>query len=190
MPAAAGKHSSTVPAQRYPGCLQACLPTLACPLPCRCRVPHFALVSAQGANARVWASDWKLFHGLLYMKTKGQVGLGRRQGACGLGGVCDPQRSIPTALGRPSGDAPPCLQPPLALGPPHKTKPAQAEEAVRAQRFPHAAILRPGLLERGELARGMERAIARVMSSVKVRQGLRGRGGGLEGRLCSGVGAE
>ncbi len=36
-------------------------------------VPYFALVSAQGANAGVWASDLKPFHGLLYMKTKGQV---------------------------------------------------------------------------------------------------------------------
>jgi oxidoreductase len=34
-------------------------------------VPHFGLVSAQGANANLWASDWKLFHGLLYAKTKG-----------------------------------------------------------------------------------------------------------------------
>ncbi|KAI7835557.1 hypothetical protein COHA_010537 [Chlorella ohadii] len=82
-----------------------------------CKVPHFGLVSAQGANAGVWSSDWKLFHGLLYMKTKGQ-----------------------------------------------------AEEAVKAQRFPYASILRPGLLERGELARGMEKAVARLMSSVKVSQ--------------------
>ena len=37
-------------------------------------VPHFSLVSAQGARAGVWASDLKLFHGLLYMKVKGQVG--------------------------------------------------------------------------------------------------------------------
>jgi oxidoreductase len=82
-----------------------------------CKVPHFGLVSAQGANAGVWASDWKLFHGLLYMKTKGQ-----------------------------------------------------AEEAVKAARFPYASILRPGLLERGELARGMEKMVARIMSSVKVSQ--------------------
>lgn len=37
------------------------------------RVPHFALVSAQGANARVWASDLAPFHGLLYAKTKGRA---------------------------------------------------------------------------------------------------------------------
>lgn len=48
----------------------------------------------------------------------------------------------------------------------------QAEEAVKAQRFPYASILRPGLLERGELARGMEKVVARVMSSVKVSSGL------------------
>ena len=51
----------------------------------------------------------------------------------------------------------------------------QAEEAVKAQRFPYASILRPGLLERGELARGMEKAVARLMSSVKV--SCRRRGG-------------
>lgn len=33
--------------------------------------PHFSLVSAQGANAGLWASDLSLFHGLLYSKTKG-----------------------------------------------------------------------------------------------------------------------
>jgi oxidoreductase len=37
-------------------------------------VPHFSLVTAQGARAGVWASDLKPFHGLLYMKVKGQVG--------------------------------------------------------------------------------------------------------------------
>jgi hypothetical protein len=37
--------------------------------------PFFALVSAQGARPNVWASDFKPLHGLLYMKTKGQVGL-------------------------------------------------------------------------------------------------------------------
>lgn len=32
---------------------------------------QFSLVSAAGANAGLWASDWKPFHGLLYSKTKG-----------------------------------------------------------------------------------------------------------------------
>ncbi len=36
-------------------------------------VPHFSLVSAQGARAGLWASDLKPFHGLLYAKTKGLV---------------------------------------------------------------------------------------------------------------------
>lgn len=36
-------------------------------------VPHFSLVSAQGARAGLWASDLKPLHGLLYAKTKGQV---------------------------------------------------------------------------------------------------------------------
>ncbi len=34
-------------------------------------VGSFGLVSAQGANKNVWASDLKLFHGLLYAKSKG-----------------------------------------------------------------------------------------------------------------------
>lgn len=36
-------------------------------------VPHFSLVSAQGARPGLWASDLKPFHGLLYAKTKGLV---------------------------------------------------------------------------------------------------------------------
>lgn len=35
--------------------------------------PHMCLVSAAGANAALWANDWKPFHGLLYAKVKGQV---------------------------------------------------------------------------------------------------------------------
>jgi oxidoreductase len=34
-------------------------------------VGSFGLVSAQGANKNLWASDLKLFHGLLYAKSKG-----------------------------------------------------------------------------------------------------------------------
>lgn len=34
-------------------------------------VGSFGLVSAQGANKNMWASDLKLFHGLLYAKSKG-----------------------------------------------------------------------------------------------------------------------
>jgi oxidoreductase len=34
-------------------------------------VGSFGLVSAQGANKNVWANDLKLFHGLLYAKSKG-----------------------------------------------------------------------------------------------------------------------
>ncbi|KAG2434160.1 hypothetical protein HXX76_007887 [Chlamydomonas incerta] len=36
-----------------------------------CGVKHFSLVSAQGANAKVPANDWGVFHALLYTKTKG-----------------------------------------------------------------------------------------------------------------------
>lgn len=180
----------------------------ACP-PAR-RVPHFALVSAQGANAGVWASDWKLFHGLLYMKTKGQVGVAAGCEwvgmPCALRSLLDMQ--IKGSAGRCASSArsvllssllpclssrlacqaeeavkaqrlpwhstsltpPPCLATRLVLG--ASATHMQAEEAVKAQRFPYASILRPGLLERGELARGMEKAVARVMSSVKVSNGL------------------
>jgi hypothetical protein len=31
------------------------------------------LVSAQGANATIWANDMKLFHGLLYARSKGEA---------------------------------------------------------------------------------------------------------------------
>lgn len=36
-------------------------------------VRHFSLVSAQGASASCWYNDWKLFHPLLYVATKGQA---------------------------------------------------------------------------------------------------------------------
>ncbi|KAL4451875.1 hypothetical protein ABPG75_007537 [Micractinium tetrahymenae] len=78
-------------------------------------VPHFSLVSAQGARAGLWASDLKPFHGLLYAKTKGL-----------------------------------------------------AEEAAKAAGFAYTTIMRPGLLERGELARGLEKVVAKVLSSVAV----------------------
>lgn len=34
---------------------------------------YYGLVSSGGANANLWASDLKPFHGLLYAKTKGRV---------------------------------------------------------------------------------------------------------------------
>jgi hypothetical protein len=41
---------------------------------------------------------------------------------------------------------------------------------VKAQRLPHTTIVRPGLLERGELARGAEKVFARLLSGVAVGQ--------------------
>ena len=67
-------------------------------------VPQFCLVSSQGANASLPASDLKLFHGLLYAKTKGM-----------------------------------------------------AERTVIDQGFHHTTIMRPGLLDRKELARSGEK---------------------------------
>ncbi len=37
------------------------------------KTPWFGLVSAVGANARLWGPSWKLGHGLLYSKTKGEA---------------------------------------------------------------------------------------------------------------------
>lgn len=68
-------------------------------------VRHFSLCSAAGARAGVPSGGgWKVLHGLLYMKCKGQ-----------------------------------------------------AEEAVKAQSFAYASIFRPGMLDRGDLARPGER---------------------------------
>lgn len=78
-------------------------------------IPHFSLISAQGANPRVWASDLRPFHGLLYTRTKGD-----------------------------------------------------AEEAVKAQNFAYTTIMRPGLLDRGDKARSLEKFVARLMSSVPI----------------------
>lgn len=39
------------------------------------KVKLYALVSSQGANASMWASDAAPFHGLLYAQTKGKVGV-------------------------------------------------------------------------------------------------------------------
>ena len=76
-------------------------------------VPHFSLVSAQGANPNVWTSDLSPFHGLLYMKVKGL-----------------------------------------------------AEEAAKAQGFAYTTLMRPGMLERGELTRPLERMFMRLTPSV------------------------
>jgi oxidoreductase len=78
-------------------------------------VPHFALVSAMGANANLWANDWKPFHGLLYAKTKGR-----------------------------------------------------AEEAIKEQNFNYVTIMRPGMLDRGDMARFGESFGSKLMSSVPV----------------------
>eukprot|EP00878_Enallax_costatus_P044876 GHUV01053650.1.p1 GENE.GHUV01053650.1~~GHUV01053650.1.p1 ORF type:complete len:209 (+),score=94.39 GHUV01053650.1:36-662(+) len=78
-------------------------------------VPYFGLVSAQGANAAIPANDWKLFHGLLYSKTKGL-----------------------------------------------------AENAVTSQGFARAAIFRPGMLDRGDKARGIEKIFMPIMGSIRV----------------------
>mmetsp|Transcript_7613 Transcript_7613/g.16507 ORF Transcript_7613/g.16507 Transcript_7613/m.16507 type:complete len:84 (+) Transcript_7613:405-656(+) len=45
-----------------------------------------------------------------------------------------------------------------------------AEEAVKAQGFERVSIFRPGLLDRGDLARGMERFFLRLMPNIKVSQ--------------------
>jgi len=76
-------------------------------------VEQFSLVSATGANAGLWASDWKLFHGLLYSKTKGL-----------------------------------------------------AEEAVKKQEFSFTTIVRPGLIDRKDKARGIEKLALKVMPSI------------------------
>eukprot|EP00386_Alphamonas_edax_P008131 GDKI01026759.1.p1 GENE.GDKI01026759.1~~GDKI01026759.1.p1 ORF type:complete len:251 (-),score=66.13 GDKI01026759.1:189-911(-) len=77
---------------------------------------HFSLVSSKGANASVPASDLGLFHGLLYMKTKGL-----------------------------------------------------AEEAVKSQGMPRTSIFRPGLLDRGDLARGTEKWASYLFRKIDVR---------------------
>ena len=67
-------------------------------------VQHFSLVSAQGASASCWYSNWKVFHGLLYMAMKGK-----------------------------------------------------AEEAVKESAFQWTTIVRPGMLDRGNLTRSTEK---------------------------------
>ena len=76
-------------------------------------VQQFSLVSAAGANAGLWASDWKPFHGLLYSKTKGL-----------------------------------------------------AEEAVKKQGFDYTTIVRPGLIDRKDKARSVEKLALKVMPSI------------------------
>lgn len=64
----------------------------------------------------------------------------------------------------------------------------QAEEAVKAARFPRAAILQPGMLDRGDLARGVEKAGMKLpfVPSVPVAQVRCGRlrGGMRESSGC------
>jgi oxidoreductase len=134
-------------------------------------VPHFSLVTAAGANANLWASDLKLFHGLLYSKTKGLV---RQRADLAAEG---PQRRRPRrhALRRcprlPAAALP--FTPALPRTPHASTRPAhaaclQAEEAVKAQGFERVSIFRPGLLDRGDRVRPLEAVIAAVVPSIKV----------------------
>ena len=46
--------------------------------------------------------------------------------------------------------------------------PRQAEEAVKACRFPHTTILRPGLLDRRPHARGAEAVMLKVVPSFPI----------------------
>ncbi|EFJ46107.1 hypothetical protein VOLCADRAFT_93520 [Volvox carteri f. nagariensis] len=76
-------------------------------------VPHFSLVSAQGANHKCPANDLALFHALLYTKTKGMVGVIRRAAlkccrvplflliVCRLTVLCDPAAWLgPRGIGK------------------------------------------------------------------------------------------
>lgn len=36
-------------------------------------IPHFSLLTSKGSNANIWANDWKITHGLLYLKVKGDA---------------------------------------------------------------------------------------------------------------------
>ena len=78
-------------------------------------VRSFGLVSAQGANKNLWSSDYKMFHGLLYTKSKGL-----------------------------------------------------AEDLAITTGFPYTAIVRPGLLKRGEAARLGEKVGSWILPSVSV----------------------
>jgi len=80
-------------------------------------VSEFSLVSAQGANAGLWSSDFKPFHGFLYSKTKGM-----------------------------------------------------AENAVKQQGFKYSTIMRPGLLDRQESARWIEKSFSKIIPSVSCAQ--------------------
>ena len=59
---------------------------------------------------------------------------------------------------------------PLPHPPPPPPPLEQAEQAVTSQRLPYASLWRPGLLERGDLARGGERLFARLLNSVAASQ--------------------
>jgi len=64
--------------------------------------------------------------------------------------------------------------------------PWQAEEAVKAQRFSYTTIMRPGLLDRGELSRGPEKLFAKLTSRCVSGD----RNWGADGQQCSGLPAE
>jgi len=36
-------------------------------------IKHFSLLTSKGSNSNVWANDWKISHGLLYLKVKGDA---------------------------------------------------------------------------------------------------------------------
>eukprot|EP01084_Bolivina_argentea_P152688 266309_1 len=39
----------------------------------KANIKQFSLLTARGSNSNVWSCDWKICHGLLYMKSKGEI---------------------------------------------------------------------------------------------------------------------
>lgn len=122
------------------------------------------------------------FHGLLYSKIKGQVSRAAETGSplaltpdvprviAGCARMCNTAvPALPCAIHQagllrlpsPNSNLPILVHPRLAW---------QAEEAAKAAGFKYTAIMQPGLLDRGDLMRGLEKALLKVVSSVPVAQ--------------------
>jgi oxidoreductase len=95
------------------------------------RVPHFSLLTAQGARAGVWHSEWQLFHGRAPSRRVLPRGPTSRADAHSA-----PRRLLYMHIK------------------------GAAEQAVIARRFPQTAVFRPGMLDRGAAARRWAESVA------------------------------
>lgn len=106
-------------------------------------VSHFSLVTAQGANKNMWANDWGIFHGLLYIKVCQLASIGFCISRLVRWHPCTSQHVVTLFFLRETTNSF------MSINSCHSQVKGLAEHAVRAQEFRSATIVRPGVMDRG-----------------------------------------